>query len=152
MKYLVFIFGGEGPDVWDQEYTLDAADFSDACSQAHAKAEHIGGMVGSIQQYDSPDPSPNALAQRILAMCVKRNWNMGWSARGCYLHLEASELIEALRGKRGDPCEEAADVLIVLMSTTEAHGIEWESVLRAVKAKVSHLETAAPYVGESTQS
>lgn len=92
------------------------------------------------------------LPARILAMCKKRGWKLNWSARGCYLHLEASEFIEALRGKRGDPIEEAADVLLVLMSTTEAHGIAWDKVLAATEAKCAQLEAKPPYPGESTEA
>lgn len=35
---------------------------------------------------------------------------MKWS--GIYLHLEASEFIESLRGKGGNPTNEADDVLL----------------------------------------
>jgi hypothetical protein len=51
--------------------------------------------------------------------------------------LEASELVEALRGKNGgDVVGEAADVLIVLMSITEDRGIRWDSLLKHAEAKV----------------
>lgn len=76
------------------------------------------------------------LAQKVLAMCRARDWSLHWTARGAYLHLEASELIEAIRGKHGDPTEEAADVLIVLQSITENAGIPWEAVELAALRKV----------------
>lgn len=88
------------------------------------------------------------LPHRVLAMCKARNWSLHWTARGAYLHLEASELIEALRGKRGDPTSEAADVLLVLMSITESNGINWASVIRKCDETVERLENAAPYPGE----
>ena len=64
-------------------------------------------------------------AQRILSICKKRGWSLHWTHRGAYLHLEASELIEAIRGKRGDPILEAADVLI---RTDVNHRGQWHSV------------------------
>lgn len=88
------------------------------------------------------------IAQRILAMCRSRNWSLHWTARGAYLHLESSELIESLRGKGGDPVEEAADVLIVLASITAANGILWDDVSAALFRKLQKLETVGPYKGE----
>jgi NTP pyrophosphatase (non-canonical NTP hydrolase) len=76
---------------------------------------------------------------RVLEMCKSRNWNLHWTARGAYLHLESSELIEAVRGKHGDPTEEAGDVLIVLMSITENAGIPFSNVFDAAKKKVKRI-------------
>lgn len=81
-------------------------------------------------------------------MCEARGWSLHWTARGAYLHLEASELIEALRGKRGDPTSEAADVLLVLMSITEANGIPWAHVLSQAERTCERLEDAPRYAGE----
>lgn len=92
-----------------------------------------------------------SLAPRILAMCKKRGWSLDWSSRGVYLHLEASELIEALRGKRDDPKSEAADVLLVLMSITEANEIAWSDVVAQATATCARLETCDPYPGEEIQ-
>ena len=98
---------------------------------------------------DRPETADySALAARVLEMCRTRRWGLHWTERGSYLHLEASELIEALRGKRGDPAEEAADVLLVLMSITEANGISWETVDERLRAKLARLETIPPYAGE----
>lgn len=88
------------------------------------------------------------LPARVLAMCKARSWSLHWTHRGAYLHLEASELIEALRGKRGDPLGEAADVLLVLMSITEANGIAWPDVLAQCVRTVEKLEAAPRYKGE----
>lgn len=52
MKYLAFIAGGLGPDVWDREVEIDAADFRDASEQAIAKADELGGQVCSLEQSD----------------------------------------------------------------------------------------------------
>jgi len=84
----------------------------------------------------------------VLKVCHDRNWSLHWTARGAYLHLEASELIEAIRGKHGNPTEEAADVLIVLMSITEHAGIPWDSVQSQAWAKVRDLQTKPPYFRE----
>lgn len=89
------------------------------------------------------------LPEKIIKMCEKRGWSLHWTCRGAYLHLEASELIECIRGKRrGDKTEEAADVLIVLMSITESNGIDWRSVLSQADKKVSELMTKPKYAGE----
>ena len=93
------------------------------------------------------------LPQRAIEVCRRRGWDTHWTERGAYLHLEASELIEAVRGKRGEPAEEAvaeeaADVLFVLMSITEAQGLPWNKVLEQLAYKIDHLMTAPPYEGE----
>jgi len=88
------------------------------------------------------------LPAKVLAVCKKRGWDLRWPARGAYLHLEASELIEALRGKRGEPTSEAADVLIVLMSITENAGIPFADVIAAAERTVERLESAPRYKAE----
>lgn len=85
---------------------------------------------------------PNAqaledLPAMALEMCHSRGWSLHWTHRGAYLHLESSELIEAIRGKGGDPTKEAADVLIVLMSITEHAGICWGDVLKEAAQKIN---------------
>lgn len=98
----------------------------------------------------SEDEREQPLPARVLAMCIARNWSLHWTARGAYLHLEASELIEAIRGKHGDPKKEAADVLIVLQSITEANGIPWADVEAQAAMRVAELTATAdkPYAGE----
>jgi len=90
----------------------------------------------------------NQLPGDVLQMCRIRDWSLHWTARGAYLHLESSELIEAVRGKHGDPLKEAADVLIVLMSITSSNGIAWEEVLEKARSIVDELMTKPRYVGE----
>lgn len=92
----------------------------------------------------------SAIAKRVVEMCKKRGWPLHWAGRGVYLHLEASELIESLRGKRGDPVEESADVLMVLMSITESAGIPWNTVVATARRKVEELMVKGPYPGEFT--
>ena len=88
------------------------------------------------------------LPKAVIDVCNQRGWSLHWTCRGAYLHLEASELIEAIRGKRGDPTSEAADVLIVLMSITENAGIAWEDVLATAHETVGRLKTKPRYAGE----
>lgn len=88
------------------------------------------------------------IAARVLAMCHQRGWSLHWTARGAYLHLESSELIEAVRGKQGSTLEEAADVLIVLMSITENAGLRFGDVVTAAVEKVALLEVKPRYAGE----
>jgi len=94
------------------------------------------------------DPDVDGLAGRVLDVCKRRGWSLHWTSRGAYLHLEASELIEALRGKRGEVLDEAGDVLFVLMSITENEHIPWDRVVASASRKCEMLMTAPPYVGE----
>lgn len=84
----------------------------------------------------------------VVKMCKHRGWSLHWTHRGAYLHLEASELIEAIRGKHGDPLKEAADVLLVLMSITEGAGIPWEAVMDRVRTVCDELMDRPHYPGE----
>lgn len=93
--------------------------------------------------------SHNDLPARVLRVCERRGWSLDWTARGAYLHLESSELIEALRGKRGDPLCEAADVLFVLMSITEHNGIPWSGILDRLEQLTEELTVKPRYPGES---
>jgi hypothetical protein len=55
-KYLALIQGGIGPDVWDKEKEIFAADFIDAANQSTALAQELGGQVVSLDQNDYPQP------------------------------------------------------------------------------------------------
>ena len=73
----------------------------------------------------------DVLADKAQTVCTKFGWVQDWSNGGCYLHLEASEFIEALRGKgSANPTGEAADVLFVLLSLCRANNISLEEVQR----------------------
>ena len=109
--------------------------------------KHENAIADAIKALEA-EPAGEGLAPRVLAMCKQRNWGLDWMCRGAYLHLEASELIEALRGKRGDPTAEAADVLLVLMSITENAGIAWADVVQQTAATCSRLEGCDQYPGE----
>jgi NTP pyrophosphatase (non-canonical NTP hydrolase) len=95
------------------------------------------------------DSDIDQLAAEVIEVCKARNWSLHWTARGAYLHLEASELIEAIRGKgNSTPQAEAADVLIVLMSITQNAGIRFSGVVNAAKATLQMLRMKPPYKGE----
>jgi hypothetical protein len=128
----------------------DAIDVIESVSGFTDESTPVGEAWKEVLSYlyRHPAKPEERLAPRVLAMCKLRNWSLHWTARGAYLHLEASELIEALRGKRGDPTAEAADVLIVLMSITENAGIAWSDVLRQAESTCSRLETCDQYPGE----
>lgn len=61
--------------------------------------------------------------EEIKDICEKSGWKKDWSHGGCYIHLEVSEFIEALRGK-GDPTEELGDVLFTVLAVAEYYGID----------------------------
>lgn len=48
MKCLALIQGGLGPDVWENEITVDGVDWQDIVKQALAKAEDAGGCLVSV--------------------------------------------------------------------------------------------------------
>lgn len=78
------------------------------------------------------------MAEDALGACVKRGWRTDWSARGCYLHLEASEFIEACRGQ-GDSSkeEEAADVLMVFLLLCGKYDVDFRAVFSWFNAKLA---------------
>lgn len=82
----------------------------------------------------------DAVAEKALAACQSKGWKRGWVEGGCYLHLEASEFVEALRGK-GDssPEEEAADVLFVLLSMLAHRGTKPSDVLAILDKKCDEI-------------
>lgn len=82
-----------------------------------------------------------AIACAALSKCRRREWKRDWANGGVYLHLEVSEFIEALRGKRTktqaqldamaatEPESEAADVLFVLLSTIAQSGLSMQRIV-----------------------
>lgn len=75
------------------------------------------------------------LADEAVEHCKRQGWSREWQKGGCCLHLEASEFIEALRGK-GDPVEEAGDVLFVLLSMLRYHKLNLREVIQAERQKI----------------
>ena len=72
MKYLAMIAGGLGPDVWDRELNIEAADWNDANQQAVAQAVDAGGQVVSLDQSDDPFP-PGHLGDYMLQVRAERD-------------------------------------------------------------------------------
>ena len=76
-----------------------------------AKRNHAEGMLRLVR-----------LAGEARLICEQKGWGRGWKEVGTYLHLEVSEYIEAMRGKRGNINEEAADILFVRLSSLHNAG------------------------------
>jgi len=74
------------------------------------------------------------MAGQVCVICRERGWAMDWDHRGVYLHLEASELIEAVRGKGGSVLSEAADVLVTMMALMP--GVSWAHILERLTVKI----------------
>lgn len=88
----------------------------------------------------------NELQALTYAVCKKYGWDRHWKQSGVMLHLEVSEFIEALRGKRGNPIEEAGDIIFVLLSILEGYNIPIAAVLASVETKTTNLmQNDAPY-------
>ena len=68
----------------------------------------------------------------------KMGWSRHWTVGGCYLHLEASEFIEALRGK-GDPTDELGDVLMVLLSVARHYNLDIHEAMKMSEAKMERI-------------
>jgi len=83
----------------------------------------------------------DVLADNLRKICKKKGWDLDWSNGGCYLHLEASEFIEALRGKKSDPKKEAADVLFMLFAMAQEHGIKPSEILAELVVLATNLDT-----------
>lgn len=113
-----------------------------APQQQAGEAESIAAVDSSMGKRIRELPA------QVLEVAKLRGWKLDKMTRGCYLHLEASELIESLRGKRGSPIREAADVLIVLMSITEQNDIPFTDVAIVAEEIVASLRNKPPYAGE----
>jgi NTP pyrophosphatase (non-canonical NTP hydrolase) len=90
----------------------------------------------------------NELARRVLAVCKHRGWSLHWESRSAQLHGEASELMDAVRGKRGVVLEEAGDVLFCLMAVTEHAKIPFTDVTAQTERKATTLLSKPRYKGE----
>jgi len=81
-----------------------------------------------------------ATMDRAYAICEAKGWRRDWVEGGVALHLEASEFIESLRGKGGDPADEAGDVLFVILSMMKGNGITLDAAMAATNRKMSAIE------------
>lgn len=59
----------------------------------------------------------------VRKICDLRGWKKDWSRGGCYVHLEVSEFIEAVRGK-GDPIDELGDVLFTVLAVADYYKVD----------------------------
>lgn len=83
------------------------------------------------------DHDLSRLATLAHAKCQREQWKRDWQHGGVYLHLEVSEFIESLRGKGGNPVNEAADVLFVLLSVCRANDVSLVDVEERLRALVN---------------
>ena len=89
-----------------------------------------------------------SLPERVIELCEKRGWSTHWTDRLAYLGLEASEFVEAIRGKNGDPVEEAGDVIITALALIVPNGVSLEDALVAAHKKIDRLTNTPKYEGE----
>lgn len=81
--------------------------------------------------------SLDGLQQMVSELRQKREWNKTWNGGGgTYIFLEAAEFIEALRGKRGDPEDEAGDILVTVIAVLDHYGLSADVALRKAEIKV----------------
>ncbi len=108
MEFFARLQGGDGPDVWDKELFIDAADFIDAANQASARAEELRGQVTELSQCDcSEDEAIGRAVTRFLGWvlpdsvaCDPCATKHGSGRYGTNL-LNAHEAREMLRHVRG---------------------------------------------------
>ena len=108
-----------------------------ACGRSSQKCNT---KTRAIRDWNDMNTTLQTLSDKTLKLCKKFKWSRDWHAAGCYLHLEVSEFIESLRGKKGKPDLEAADVLFVLLSTLAHNKITIQQVLEKLKFKIASLE------------
>lgn len=81
------------------------------------------------------------LRDRIGVISKANAWDKSALPGGCYVHLEVSEFIEALRGKgKTSPEEEAADVVIALMAVVAHYNLCPETILKEADRTLTRLE------------
>lgn len=105
----------------------------DECKERRSLVDKLHAAVNDQDPLD-------VLAAEVVEVCNLRGWSLHWTGRGASLHLESSELIEAVRGKRGNPTAEAGDVLFVLLSIIQPKGITFTSVVTALQGKIAQLK------------
>jgi len=84
---------------------------------------------------------PQQIADRIGKIARQQGWKKDWANGGCYIHLEVSEFIEALRGKgKSTPETEAGDVLIAFFAVLDHYKIPVSVVLKEAAKTIKSLE------------
>lgn len=83
----------------------------------------------------------DSLARQVLDVCHLKRWPLTWDHRGVYLHLEASELIEAVRGGRNDKIKtEAGDLLFTFIALLASSGVQFGDAVEALQHKINTLD------------
>lgn len=134
----------DNPDDVNLDYT-QADEAIDMLRAAIQKAERRGAddleaVIGTTQ----PEVQ-ESLRSRIVAMMKRRGWSTHWIHRSAYLHLEAAELAEAVRGKRGDTLDESGDALMTLLALSPH---ELPEIVAATERKLAWLLEQPPYAAE----
>ena len=79
----------------------------------------------------------NKLAIECSRVAEEKGWKTDWTEGGSYLHLEASEFVESLRGKKGEPYKELGDVMFVLLAMARDHNVSMIDVIDAMVVRHS---------------
>ena len=82
----------------------------------------------------------SVMANRCSNVCDIKGWGKDWKEGGSYLHLEASEFVESLRGKHGIPEHEVADVLFVLLAMVKHHNVNLQETIKYINKKLEKIE------------
>lgn len=112
MQFLAQIQGGIGPDVWDKECFIDAADFADAAQQASAKADDLGGQVTLLEQCDCSEadaldravsrfltwPLPDTVCPDACTVNKRQDGQMPPTGTNLLTAIEAREMLRHVRG------------------------------------------------------
>lgn len=108
MQYMAQIQGGVGPDVWDRDVFIDAADFMDAAQQASAKAEELNGQVTFLDQCDCSEAEAlDRAVSRFLSWPLPRDFapdagvtfNPGHVTHGSPLWPTGTNLLNAIQAR-----------------------------------------------------
>jgi hypothetical protein len=81
------------------------------------------------------------LRARFREAGMSRGWSFNWPERSGYAHGELSELVEAVRGKRGDISDEGGDTLLTALCGLVPEDIPMSAVLAAAEAKCEAIAT-----------
>jgi NTP pyrophosphatase (non-canonical NTP hydrolase) len=119
------------------------------CPQCAATSKRSESNAAWMRSWLAEHKPAAGLRTRILDMMKKRGWSTHWIHRSAYLHLEAAELAEAVRGKHGDALEESGDVLITLLALSP---YDLNDIIKAAEGKINKLNTIPPYPNEEKLS
>jgi hypothetical protein len=76
------------------------------------------------------------LREQFRAAGLSRGWSFDWPERSGYAHGERAELVEAVRGKRGDVRDEGGDVLCTAVFGLVPPDVPMADVLAAAMRKI----------------